>query len=64
VLLGKVRPIDETIARIEAVTPEDVRRVAREMLDPERLRFAIIAPEPDAASKHFVNYVTNIKEKV
>ena len=64
VLLGSVKSIEETIAHIEAVTPEDVRRVATAMLDPQRLRFAIIAPEPEAASQHFVEYVTKTKEKV
>ncbi len=64
VLLGKVKPIEETIAEIEAVTVADVQRVAAVMLAPERLRFAIIAPEPEAAAKHFVEYVTKIKEKV
>jgi predicted Zn-dependent peptidase len=63
-LLGDVRPIEETIARIEAVTPEDVQRVAGVMLAPERLRFAIIAPEPEAAANHFVEYVSKTKENV
>jgi predicted Zn-dependent peptidase len=63
VLLGKVRSIEDTIARIESVTPSDVLRVAAEMLSPARLRFAIIAPEPDAVGAHFVDYVTKFKEK-
>lgn len=64
VLLGGVKSIEETIERIEAVTPADVRRVAEAMLAPERLRFAIIAPEPEAARQHFIEYVTKTKEKV
>jgi predicted Zn-dependent peptidase len=64
VLLGRVRPIDETIARIEQVTTADVHRVAAAMLKPEALRFAIIAPEPESAAAHFVDYVTKIKENV
>lgn len=64
VLLGQVRSIEETIAHIEAVTAEDLQRVAREMLAPDQLRFAIIAPEPEAAAQHFVEYITNLKEKV
>ncbi len=64
VLLGKVKPIEETIAGIEAVTAEDVLRVAKAMLAPEQLRFAIIAPEPEAAAKHFVDYITTTKEKL
>ncbi|HEX3082709.1 MAG TPA: pitrilysin family protein [Candidatus Saccharimonadia bacterium] len=63
VLLGKVKSVDETIAEIEAVTAPDVQRVAKAMLAPEALRFAIIAPEPEAVAKHFEDYVTNHKEK-
>lgn len=64
VLLGAVKSIEATIAGIEAVTPADVRRVAEKMLAPEQLRFAIIAPEPEAVAAHFVDYVTKTKEKV
>ncbi|MDB5179053.1 MAG: processing protease [Patescibacteria group bacterium] len=64
VLQGRVEPIDETIAKIEAVTVADVRRVAGEMLAPERLRFAIIAPEPDKTAEHFKNKLAvTAKEK-
>ncbi len=62
-LRGRVKPIEETIAEIEAVTVADVQRVALEMLEPEKLRFAIIAPDPDEAAEHFRTLVTN-KEKV
>ncbi|GAC1603672.1 MAG: pitrilysin family protein [Candidatus Saccharimonadales bacterium] len=64
VLLGEVREIEDTIARIEKVTAADIKRVAREMLKPQRLRFAIIAPEPEVAAQHFVNYLEKYKEKV
>jgi predicted Zn-dependent peptidase len=62
-LLGSVKSIEETIEHIEAVTVADVRRVAEAMLAPERLRFAIIAPEPEAAKMHFIDYVMKTKEK-
>lgn len=61
VLLGRVLPIDEMIAEIEAVTAEDVRRVAQAMLAPERLRFAVIAPDPEPAARYFESLVT-VKE--
>ena len=64
VLLGEVREIEDTIHRIEAVSAEDVQRVAREMLSPKRLRFAIIAPEPEASAQHVVDYLDKLKEKV
>lgn len=63
VLLGRVKPIDEIIAGIEAVTAEDIMRVAGHMLSPENLRFAIIAPEPEAATKHFKEYVISKEKK-
>jgi predicted Zn-dependent peptidase len=62
VLLGRVKPIDEIIAGIEAVTVQDVQRVSRQMLDPNKLRFAIIAPEPEPAARHFKELITH-KEK-
>jgi predicted Zn-dependent peptidase len=58
-LMGRIRPIDELIANIEAVTVDDVARVSKDMLAPEQLRFAIIAPEPEAAVAHFEKYVTS-----
>ena len=58
VLTGEVKPVDQVIAEIEAVTIADVRRVAVELLKPTNLRFAIIAPEPDAAAEHFKKIVT------
>ena len=64
VLLGKVKSIEESLDRTAAVTTADVLRVAKEMLAPARLRFAIIAPEPDSAAAHFVEYVTKYKEKI
>ncbi|HVQ43625.1 MAG TPA: pitrilysin family protein [Candidatus Saccharimonadia bacterium] len=63
VLLGRVRTIEDSIARIEAVKAADIRRVAAAMLDPQRLRFAIIAPEPDPVAAHFVEYLGKFKEK-
>jgi predicted Zn-dependent peptidase len=62
VLLGRVKPIDEIIEGIEAVTISDVQRVAQAMLAPDRLRFAIIAPDPVAAAEHFKESIM-IKEK-
>ena len=62
ILLGRVKSIDEMIRAIELVTIEDVQRVAKEMLAPDRLRFAIITPEPDGVVNHFKDVVT-VKEK-
>jgi predicted Zn-dependent peptidase len=48
-LLGKIRSIDEVLVDIDAVTPDDISRVAAELLAPERLRFGIISPKPQEA---------------
>ncbi|HSX47939.1 MAG TPA: insulinase family protein, partial [Candidatus Nanoarchaeia archaeon] len=52
-LLNKILPTEEWLAMIDAVTPEDVQRVAGELLDPKRLRLAIIGPDPTAAENRF-----------
>jgi predicted Zn-dependent peptidase len=52
-LLDQIKTPEETLEEIAAVTAEDVQRVAAELLDPERLRLAIISPDPTSASKHF-----------
>ncbi len=62
ILLGRAKTIDEMIKSIELVSAEDVKRVARVMLAPDRLRFAIITPEPDEVVNHFKDVVT-VKEK-
>ena len=62
VLLGRVKSVEEIIAGIEKVTVADVKRVAAEMLAPDRLRFAIIAPDPEPSAQHFKDSVMH-KEK-
>lgn len=43
-LLGEVRSVDQVVAEMEAVTLEDLQRVARELLVFERLHLAIVGP--------------------
>jgi predicted Zn-dependent peptidase len=43
-LVGKVRTVDEVIAQIDAVTEEDVRRIARRLLITEQLNLAVVGP--------------------
>ncbi len=43
-LLGNVRSVEEFVAEMEAVTLEDLQRVARELLDPRRLYLAVVGP--------------------
>ena len=48
VLEGAVVEPDEVLAAIDAVTPEDVHRVAQEVLGANALRLALIGPFDDA----------------
>jgi predicted Zn-dependent peptidase len=43
-LLGRVRSVDEVAALIDAVSVEDLRRVAREVFVSERLNLAVVGP--------------------
>ncbi len=43
-LLGQVATIDETIQSLDAVTSEDVNRVAARLLDQDKLRLAVVGP--------------------
>jgi predicted Zn-dependent peptidase len=49
VLEDKVREPDEVLAGIEAVTLEDVQRVAQDIIRQERLNLAVIGPFDDSA---------------
>lgn len=52
-LLDQVKTPDQTLAEIQAVTPEDVQRVASDLFRPERLRMAVIAPDTQPAESAF-----------
>lgn len=43
-LLGRVRTVDELLQRIDAVTQEDIQRVASQLLTRERLNLAVVGP--------------------
>ncbi len=43
-LLDRVRTVDDAVAEMEAVTLEDLQRLAREILDLRRLHLAIVGP--------------------
>jgi predicted Zn-dependent peptidase len=58
-LQGKIRPLDELLAEIDAVTVEDVCRVAETLLKPERLRLAVIGPEPRKLKLKFEELIGN-----
>jgi len=43
-LLGQVRTVDDAVAEMEAVTLEDLQRVARNVIDPRGAYMAIVGP--------------------
>ncbi len=45
--MGRVRPLEEIIKGIDAVTADDVERVAKDILKTEKLNLAIIGPSGD-----------------
>jgi predicted Zn-dependent peptidase len=40
------RPLDEVLARIDAVTPDDVRAVCEAFFDPDRQTVLSLGPKP------------------
>jgi predicted Zn-dependent peptidase len=47
VLEEKLREPDEVLAGLDAVTAEDIQRVAQDVVREERLNFALIGPFDD-----------------
>ena len=47
----KVKTMEDVIKKIKAVTREDIKRVARDILDPQKLNVAIIGPMSDLQHK-------------
>ena len=43
-LLGTVRSVKQAVAEMDAVTLDDVQRVAREIIDPAKLYLAVVGP--------------------
>lgn len=52
-LLGKVRSVEQALARIDRVSARDVMRVAKEILAPAKLRMAIVAADGTKAKLKF-----------
>jgi predicted Zn-dependent peptidase len=46
-LLNRVLTTDEVISQVEAVTTEDLKRVAQQLLTSEKLNLAIVGPVKD-----------------
>jgi predicted Zn-dependent peptidase len=48
--LGRIEPIDDVVAAYQAVTPDDVRRVARRVFATNDVAMAVVGPEADRAA--------------
>jgi predicted Zn-dependent peptidase len=57
VLHDRVKPVDEAVEEIQSVTADEVMEVAAEILSPDKLRLAVIAPEPDKLTDRFRDLV-------
>jgi len=52
-LRNTITDVDDILARIDAVTPQDVQRVAQTCFAPEWRRLAIIGPDDPLIAEHF-----------
>lgn len=48
-LLSEIRELDTTLARLDAVTADDIQRLAQRIFTEESLRLAVIGPNKDTA---------------
>ncbi|MBC7836589.1 insulinase family protein, partial [Acetobacteraceae bacterium] len=48
-LLNRIETIEEITKKLEAVTAQDVQRVAKDIFKTERLKLAVIGPHEDAS---------------
>jgi predicted Zn-dependent peptidase len=55
-----VREIDEVVAHINAVTAQDIQRVAQACFAPEWRRLAIIGPDDTRRAAYFGNLLTGV----
>lgn len=50
---GRIIPLDELVAKIDAVTADDIQRIARHCFAPEWQRLAVIGPYKAGSAAHF-----------
>ncbi len=43
--MGEIEPVESVVEKLRAVTPEDLMRVARRVLRPEKAALAVVAPD-------------------
>jgi predicted Zn-dependent peptidase len=59
-LYGHIREVDEVIAKVNAVTAQDIQRVARTCFAPEWRRLAIIGPDDTRRASHFQKLLAGV----
>jgi predicted Zn-dependent peptidase len=59
-LRHQIRKIEEIIAHVEAVTEQDIQRVARACFAPEWRRLAIIGPDDPRRAEHFGKLLSGV----
>lgn len=59
-LYNRIWGVDEVIANIDAVTIQDIQRVARICFAPEWRRLAVIGPESTRRAEHFGKLLTGV----
>jgi predicted Zn-dependent peptidase len=50
---GKILPVEEVVARINAVTADDIQRIAQQCFAPEWRRLAVIGPDKPERAEYF-----------
>jgi predicted Zn-dependent peptidase len=50
---GKIIPLDDLVAKIDAVTADDIQRIAQSCFAPEWRRLAVIGPYETGSAEHF-----------
>jgi predicted Zn-dependent peptidase len=55
---GEYMPVEDVCKRVDAVTPEDIRRVARKLLRLDRQSILVLGPKPSAALRKKLQAVT------
>jgi predicted Zn-dependent peptidase len=53
---GKLKSLDDIFKKIDAVTPEDIQKVAKDIFVPEKLNLAVVGPFED---KKFIDIINN-----
>jgi predicted Zn-dependent peptidase len=46
-MLGEIEPIEDVVSSINAVTPDDVQRVARRIFKPGEFAMSVVGPGGD-----------------